>query len=73
MTEKTSVGTPAAALLDSFEIEVQDESMSSLQSHSLGDSRFAFPTSPSYTTFAVSLSFALAVPREGVIFLSAVV
>jgi hypothetical protein len=74
MTEKTSVGTPAAALLDSLEIEVQDESMSSLQSHSLGDSRFVFPTSPSYTTFAVSLSFfALAVPREGVVFLSGVV
>jgi hypothetical protein len=39
MTGKTSVGTPADTLLDSLEIELQDESMSSLQSHSLGYSR----------------------------------
>jgi hypothetical protein len=39
MTEMASVGTPANTLPDSFEIELQDEAMSSLQNHSLGDSR----------------------------------
>jgi hypothetical protein len=63
------VGTPADTPPNSLEIKLQDESMSSLQSHSLGVSRELSQHLLATPTFAESLSFfAFAVPREGVLF-----